>query len=85
MVANRGSMMSSDDEERGNADTQFTFAVRELRNSKQGEWRALRTKHAPTAVGSDELTAVDEDRGFDPYNSTGTFDRNRAWARIDKG
>lgn len=77
--------MSSDDQERGDSDAKFTFAVRELRSSKQGEWRALRTKHAPTAVGSDELAAVEEDRGFDPYNSTGSFDQNRAWARIGRG
>ncbi len=77
--------MSSDDEEPRDADAKFTFAVRELRNSKHGEWRAIRAKHTAIATEAHELMAVEEDHGFDPYNSTGSYDRNRAWARIGKG
>jgi hypothetical protein len=32
---------------------------------------------------SPNLKLVDEKRGFDPYNS-GSFDRSKAWARINR-
>jgi len=49
----------------------FTFAVRELRQA--GHAQRLRVD-AP-------LKATNEHRGFDPYNTSGSFDHKRNWRR----
>lgn len=48
----------------------FSFGVRELTQAAE-----LRIADAPLAL-------VTETEGFDPYNSTGRFDRADAWSRI---
>jgi hypothetical protein len=30
------------------------------------------------------LKVIDDKQGFDPYNSSGRFDRGRAWARVGR-
>ncbi len=54
----------------------FSFGVRELAQAAESE-------HAdsPIALVSDLALACDK-AGFDPYNSTGRFDRGDAWSRI---
>lgn len=56
-------------------DTTFSFAVPELRRAKAA--RELSVDHAP-------LNAANEKRGFDPYNTSGSFDRTKNWARVGK-
>jgi hypothetical protein len=53
----------------------FSFGVRELRQSKAAH---------PLALQSGPLVAVDEDRGADPYNTSGSFDRKKHWSRVGK-
>ncbi len=50
----------------------FSFGVPELETVAE-----LRVLEAPLAL-------VTEDKGFDPYNSTGSFDRHDAWSRTRK-
>ncbi|HEX4239838.1 MAG TPA: hypothetical protein VHZ53_00390 [Steroidobacteraceae bacterium] len=85
--------MSSDDFNGSDAETTFTFGVRELRQAS--ETRESRPSGAPfeyglTAAASHAALATvayrptaREARGFDPYNSGG-FDRKRGWSRIRK-
>jgi hypothetical protein len=35
-------------------------------------------------VDTAPLEVVNEDRGVDPYNTSGSFDRNKNWARVGK-
>ncbi len=56
-------------------DAKFSFGVRELRQS--AEVRELCVEAAP-------LKAANENRGFDPYNTSGSFDRKRNWMRVGK-
>jgi hypothetical protein len=56
----------------------FTYATRELRSAQR----------AAPSDESLEVTArapaVESGRGFDPYNSSGSFDRRKNWERIRK-
>lgn len=56
-------------------DSNFSFGVRERRELKPRE--SLRLDHS-------SLTVVQEDRGSDPYNTSGSFDRTKHWARVGK-
>jgi hypothetical protein len=67
--------MSSDGKKQEELNSDFSFGVRELREST-----AVRQKLSGTAP----LEAVGENRGVDPYNTSGSFDRTRAWARVGK-
>jgi hypothetical protein len=67
--------MMSDDNFSSDRDTSFTLGTRELREAKRSRTLALNT--AP-------LKAVDEHRGSDPYNTSGSFDRKKNWARVGK-
>jgi hypothetical protein len=67
--------MTSDDKPGRRPDVNFSFGVRELQQS--AEVRELRVEAAP-------LKAANENRGFDPYNTSGSFDRNRNWMRVGR-
>ena len=67
--------MTSDDKAGGKPDANFSFGVRELRQT--AEVRELSVHTAP-------LKAANENRGFDPYNTSGSFDRKKNWMRIGK-
>jgi hypothetical protein len=67
--------MTTDDKTGSKPDSNFSFAVRELEES--AEVRALSVHTAP-------LKAANENRGFDPYNTSGSFDRKRNWMRVGK-
>jgi hypothetical protein len=71
----RGKTMSSDYKTRNETDTTFSFGVRELRRARREQ--QLSVKDAP-------LKAVNENRGSDPYNTSGSFDRTKNWTRIGK-
>jgi len=71
----RGTTMSSDYKTRNETDTTFSFGVHELRRAKRE--RQLIVEDAP-------LKAVNENRGSDPYNTSGSFDRTKNWTRIGK-
>jgi hypothetical protein len=54
----------------------FSYAVRELRQAKADSQLSVDSP-AP-------LKAANEQRGFDPYNSSGSFDRKKNWTRVGK-
>ena len=56
-------------------DSTFSFGVRELRQANVV--RELKVDDAP-------IKAANEKRGFDPYNTTGSFDRKKNWMRVGK-
>ena len=60
---------------RTDADTNFSFGVREMRQTRLQVAKALEVR---------TLAVVNEDRGFDPYNTSGSFDRAKNWARVGK-
>ena len=67
--------MTSDHKTRNDPESTFSYGVRELRQAKA----------APElAVASPRLKAANEQRGFDPYNTSGSFDRKKNWARVGK-
>ena len=67
--------MTSDDETRDDPESTFSYAVRELRKAKAAP--ELSEASAP-------LKAANQQRGFDPYNTSGSFDRKKNWARVGK-
>ena len=67
--------MTSDDKNRSDPESTFSYGVRELRKAKAAS--ALSMAPPP-------MKAANEQRGFDPYNTSGSFDRKKNWARVGK-
>jgi hypothetical protein len=69
--------MSSNQKVRGDDDSKFTYGVRELRQAKAA---------AAPSLTVDEGTpkTPDKNLGFDPYNTSGSFDRKKNWTRVGK-
>jgi len=67
--------MASDDRNSGNDDSNFTFAVRELRQAK-----TVRT----LALDPEPKKPSYKEQGSDPYNTSGSFDRTKNWTRVGK-
>jgi hypothetical protein len=67
--------MASNHKTRSDTDTSFSYGVRELRQAKLAQ--KLSVEIAP-------LKAANENRGFDPYNTSGSFDRKKNWMRVGK-
>ena len=67
--------MASDHKTRSDPESTFSFGVRELRSTSM--LRKLELNVAP-------LQAANENRGFDPYNTSGSFDRKKNWSRVGK-
>jgi hypothetical protein len=57
----------------------FSFGTRELREAQR-----QREKPAAPPVDPAEPNPRDAGGGFDPYNSSGGFDRRKNWERIGK-
>jgi hypothetical protein len=66
--------MASDYKNRGE-DTNFSFAVRELRQARAAQNLTLDPGPKKTAYNS---------QGSDPYNTSGSFDRTKNWTRVGK-
>jgi hypothetical protein len=69
-------MMASDQNTGNDPESKFSFGVRELRAANAAQ--SLASDIAPP------LKVVDENRGVDPYNTSGSFDRTRNWTRVGK-
>ena len=67
--------MANDDKIHADKDSDFSYAVRELRQAKTARTLALDT--GPTKPSYNE-------QGSDPYNSSGSFDRTKNWTRVGK-
>ncbi len=57
-----------------NAD--FSFGLQELRATR-------RAREKPPVGGAEPQSRV-TDRGFDPYNTSGSFDRKTHWTRVGR-
>ena len=71
------------------AESNFSFAVTELRRAQLERSRSARAEAASGGADGGRLRTVrvrpvDHAQGFDPYNSTGSFDRSKSWARVGK-
>jgi hypothetical protein len=72
--------MANDDEFRDGREPKFSFGVRELehaQNSPRGGAQRVSVTRAPSEFANDA-------RGFDPYNTSGNFDRKKNWERVGK-
>jgi hypothetical protein len=67
--------MASDHKAGNDPDSNFSFGVRELRQA---------TLAQELSVDDVPLKAANENRGFDPYNTSGSFDRKKNWTRVGK-
>ncbi len=67
--------MASDDRNRGNSDSNFSFGVRELRQARVAQNLAL---------GPEPKKPSCKEQGSDPYNTSGSFDRTKNWTRVGK-
>lgn len=56
-------------------DTKFSFGTRELREAQ---------KPSVLAIEEPNKKKKDNGGGFDPYNTSGSFDRRKHWARVGK-
>jgi hypothetical protein len=67
--------MASDDKTGNEPESNFSFAVRDLQQADVVQ-----------KLGLDQPPpkAANENRGFDPYNTSGSFDRKKNWARVGK-
>jgi hypothetical protein len=59
-----------------NEDGNFSFGVREM--------RAVKKKAEPLGLDTSKLKVVNENRGADPYNTSGSFDRTKNWTRVGR-
>jgi hypothetical protein len=66
--------MAIDDKSRGE-DSNFSFAVRELRQAQAAP--------SLTLVPGPKKSSI-KDQGSDPYNTSGGFDRTKNWTRVGK-
>ena len=67
--------MESDHKTRSDPESTFSYGVRELRQAKTAPHLSV----APAPI-----KAANEQRGFDPYNTSGSFDRKKNWAKVGK-
>jgi hypothetical protein len=68
--------MASDHKTRNDPEADFSFGVRELRQANLAQKLSV-AEHAPQK-------AANQNRGFDPYNTSGSFDRKKNWTRVGK-
>jgi len=67
--------MESDHKTGNDPESKFSFGVRELQQANATQ--ELSVEAAP-------LKAENKNRGFDPYNTSGSFDRKKNWTRVGK-
>jgi hypothetical protein len=59
----------------GDDDTSFSFGVIELQQAKAAK---------PLALDPGPKKVSYKEQGSDPYNSSGSFDRKKNWAKVGK-
>jgi hypothetical protein len=72
--------MADHDKTQHEPDSAFSFAVSELRHARRTQQAAAQVP----GVDAASLKVVHEKHGFDPYNTSGSFDRKNNWNRIGK-
>ena len=68
--------MSNGDKISNDPDANFSFGTRELREARRAEARVVED---PSRKRNSDAGG-----GFDPYNSSGSFDRRKHWERVGK-
>jgi hypothetical protein len=68
--------MASDNKSRSDAENNFSFGVRELRQAQRVEALSL--------VDTGISKGRNKHQGSDPYNTSGSFDRTKNWTRVGK-
>jgi hypothetical protein len=68
--------MTSEHDIRNDPESIFSFGVRELREVKKIDQGLTLSVEPVNGSGAP--------RGFDPYNTSGSFDRKKHWARVGK-
>jgi hypothetical protein len=61
-------------------DAKFNFGAGGLKQAQRPSGGAAK----PLALDEAQRKAANEARGFDPYNTSGSFDRKKHWARVGK-
>lgn len=61
-------------------DPKFSFGTRELREARRARTLAL-AEIEPARKG---VPSAASGAGFDPYNTSGSFDRRKHWERVGK-
>jgi hypothetical protein len=71
--------MANDDKSLQDQDARLSFGVREIkvRSAQAAAAQALALADSPPRAANDT-------RGFDPYNTSGSFDRKKNWTRVGK-
>jgi hypothetical protein len=67
--------MKSDHNTRNDPESTFSYGVRELRQARTASQLSVAQASHKTANGQ---------CGSDPYNTSGSFDRKKNWARVGK-
>jgi hypothetical protein len=62
----------------------FSFGTRELREAQKQREEPAAAPATPQAEDTAAPNPRDAGGGFDPYNSSGGFDRRKNWARVGK-
>jgi hypothetical protein len=70
--------MTHDNNSAKDGGSNFSFGTRELRNAE----RSSALKLAQTTTKHN--VKADDGGGFDPYNTSGSFDRRKNWTRVGK-
>jgi hypothetical protein len=73
----KGEVMSNGNKISSDRDPKFSFGTRELREARRAEPRVAEEP-------LDKTKNNDAGGGFDPYNSSGSFDRRKHWERVGK-
>ena len=68
--------MGIDHKTRNDPESAFSFGVRELKQANAAQELSVDDAAPPKVVS--------ENRGFDPYNTSGSFDRTKNWARVGR-
>jgi len=69
-------VMANDSKTANERDPKFSFATRELREARRAAATAAEEARKPRNA--------DAGGGFDPYNTSGSFDRRKHWERVGK-
>ena len=69
--------MANGDKVLNDRDPNLSFGTRELRDARRAE--ALAVEETPSKTPN-----ADAGGGFDPYNTSGSFDRRKHWERVPK-
>jgi hypothetical protein len=72
--------MAKDDKVLNESDQKFNFGVEELKRAQAAHDLSVQG----LSLDSARRKTTTETAGFDPYNTSGSFDRKKNWTRVGK-